>query len=257
MSKRPASPVAERLLRFERRLSRDLAGLSFAPPVTHVYDPLTYAWAPHAEFVRRYVRGPVRAVFLGMNPGPFGMAQTGVPFGEVAAVRDWLGIEAPVGKPACEHPKRPIQGFACARSEVSGARLWGAIAARWQKPERFFADAFVLNYCPLVFMEQSGRNRTPVDLHPEERRALYALCDSALARRVALLAPRWVIGVGKFATERARIALAGGAVRVGEILHPSPASPAANRGWVQQAAAQLQALGVFDQQSGSGTDCSK
>ena len=35
-----------------------------------------------------------RVVFLGMNPGPFGMAQVGVPFGEVAAVRDWLRIDA-------------------------------------------------------------------------------------------------------------------------------------------------------------------
>jgi len=245
MPTRAAALLAERLLRIERRLSRGLAQLSFAPPVTHVYDPLTYAWAPHAQFVRCYVRGPVRAVFLGMNPGPFGMAQTGVPFGEIAAVRDWLRIEAPVGRPAREHPKRPVEGFACARSEVSGARLWAAIAARWEKPERFFADAFVLNYCPLVFMEKSGRNRTPVELTRDERRLLFALCDAALAQRVALLQPRWVIGVGRFAAERARSALPDG-VRVGEILHPSPASPAANRGWAQQAGAQLDALGVFD-----------
>jgi len=246
MPPRTGSQLAEQLLRIERRLSRDLARLSFAAPVTHVYDPLTYAWAPHAQFVRRYVRAPVRAVFLGMNPGPFGMAQTGVPFGEVSAVRDWLRIEAPVRKPAREHPKRPIDGFACARSEVSGARLWGAIAARWEKPERFFAEAFVLNYCPLVFMEASGRNRTPVELSRGEQRALFALCDAALARRIALLQPRWVIGVGKFAAERAGSALPEASVRVGEILHPSPASPAANRGWAQQAAAQLRALGVFD-----------
>jgi single-strand selective monofunctional uracil DNA glycosylase len=65
--------------------------LRFAPPVTHVYNPLTYAWQR-----ARGISGGASAarakevVFLGMNPGPFGMAQTGVPFGEVAAVRDWM-----------------------------------------------------------------------------------------------------------------------------------------------------------------------
>ena len=152
MPARASSPFAERLLRIERSLSRELRRLSFGAPVTHVYDPLEYAWRPHAAFVRRYVRGRLRVVFLGMNPGPFGMAQTGVPFGEVAAVRGWLGIEAPVARPAREHPKRPIEGFACARSEVSGARVWGAIAAHYEQPERFFADAFVSLANVLKFM---------------------------------------------------------------------------------------------------------
>lgn len=239
------NPFAERVLRIERRLSRALAGLSFAAPVTHVYDPLSYAWRPHAAYVRRWARGPVRVLFLGMNPGPFGMAQTGVPFGEVAAVRDWLGIEAPVGRPAREHPKRPVEGFACTRSEVSGARLWGALAAHYGRPERFFARAFLLNYCPLVFIEASGRNRTPAQLPRAEREALFPRCDAALARLVALFEPRWLIGVGAFAAERARVALASRpGLRVGEILHPSPASPTANRGWAHRAEAQLRALGV-------------
>jgi single-strand selective monofunctional uracil DNA glycosylase len=242
---RIASPShADRLLRIERALSRALGRLSFGKPVTHVYDPLVYAWKPHAAFVRRYLRGPVRTLLLGMNPGPFGMAQTGVPFGEVAAVRDFLGIEAPVARPAREHPKRPVLGFACARSEVSGARLWGAIAQEWEKPDAFFAEAFVLNYCPLVFMEASGRNRTPSQLALEERGPLFALCDAALARATALLEPDLVVGIGRFAAERARASLLGGSVRVAEILHPSPASPAANRGWARLAMTQLRALGV-------------
>jgi single-strand selective monofunctional uracil DNA glycosylase len=244
MTPNASSSYAERLLRSERALSRELARLSFGAPVTHVYDPLGYAWRPHAAYVRRYLRGPVRTVLLGMNPGPFGMAQTGVPFGEVAAVRGFLGIEAPVARPAREHPKRPVEGFACGRSEVSGARLWGAIAAEWEKPEAFFAQAFVLNYCPLVFMEASGKNRTPDQLPIAERRPLFERCDAALARALALLEPALVIGIGRFAAERARAALPAGNVRVAEILHPSPASPAANRGWQTLALAQLRALGV-------------
>ena len=144
-----------------RRLSRDVAALRFAAPVWRVYDPLDYARRPHAAYLDAYAGSRKRVVFLGMNPGPFGMAQTGVPFGDVSQVRGFLGIEAPVGRPASEHPKRPVHGFACARSEVSGTRLWGAIATHFGSAQRFFANHFVANYCPLLFLEASGRNRTP------------------------------------------------------------------------------------------------
>jgi single-strand selective monofunctional uracil DNA glycosylase len=236
--------LADRILASERRLVRELSGLRFGAPVTHVYNPLVYARRPHAAYVRRYARAPVGVLFFGMNPGPFGMAQTGVPFGEVAHVRDWLGIEAPVEKPSREHPKRPVEGFACPRSEISGARLWGAIRAHYEKPERFFAGAFVANYCPLVFMEASGRNRTPDQLPAREREPLYRACDAQLQRLVALLRPAHVIGIGRFAEERAKSALDGSGIPIGVILHPSPASPAANRGWAGQARRELVRLGV-------------
>jgi single-strand selective monofunctional uracil DNA glycosylase len=232
------------LWRAASELAAEVDALSFAAPVTHVYNPLRYAAAPHREYVQRYGAGKKRVILLGMNPGPYGMAQTGVPFGEVSLVRDWLGIAAPVGTPDPSHPKRPIEGFGCTRSEVSGARLWGALAARYATPDRFFADRFIANYCPLVFMEQSGKNRTPDKLWPTERALLYEACDRHLRALVRALEPEWVIGVGKFAEQRAQLALDGSGVRVGTILHPSPASPIANRGWAEQADAQLRALGL-------------
>jgi len=184
-----------------------------------------------------------------MNPGPWGMAQTGVPFGEIGLVRDWLGIVGAVGKPPEEHPKRPIEGFECSRSEVSGRRLWGWARERFGSPERFFERFFVWNYCPLVFMEESGRNRTPDKLPVTEREPLFAACDEALRRAVETLEPAWVVGIGKFAETRASEALAerlesGAGTCVGGILHPSPASPAANRGWAAQAERQLRSLGI-------------
>lgn len=226
------------------QLITEVERLRFRPPVTHVYNPLVYARAAHDEYLRRYGAGRREVLLLGMNPGPFGMAQTGVPFGEVAAVRDWLGIHVPVGKPPREHPKRPIEGFACPRSEVSGARLWGWARARYREPRRFFARFFVANYCPLVFLEESGRNRTPDHLPAAQRDPLLAACDRALVRTVEILAPKVVVGVGRFAAQRAKIALAGMDVNVGAILHPSPASPAANRGWQQVATRQLAELGI-------------
>lgn len=231
------------LVEIARRLAREVDALSFGPPVAYVYNPLGYAWEAHARYLERFGRGPKEAVLVGMNPGPFGMAQTGVPFGEIAAVRDWMGIEAPIGRPPAEHPKRPIQGFACPRSEVSGARLWGWARERFTTPEAFFARFFVLNYCPLVFLEGSGRNRTPDKLTAVEREALIGVCDRALRDSLEQLGPRQVIGVGAWAAASARRCVPEGR-EVGQILHPSPASPKANRGWARQAEAELAALGV-------------
>ena len=237
-------PTAERLIAATRRLRRDVAPMTFASPITHVYNPIEYAMRPHHAYLRRYATGPRRVIFLGMNPGPFGMAQTGVPFGEVSRVRDWLGIDEPVGQPPHPNPRRPIQGFACTRSEVSGARLWGAVAAHFERPERFFADHFVANYCPLIFMEASGRNSTPDKLPSAEREALFAACDRFLRDLVRILEPQWVIGVGAFAARRAAACIGERGVRFGQILHPSPANPRANRDWEGEVRSQLKALGL-------------
>lgn len=235
---------AGELIAAARELSAALAPLPFAAPVSHVYNPLDYAWAPHAQYLERYGAGSKRIVFLGMNPGPFGMVQTGVPFGEIDAVRDWMGIVAPVAKPAVENPKRPIEGFACARSEVSGRRLWGLFAERFGSADAFFAEHFVANYCPLAFFDH-GRNLTPDKLPANETAPLEAACDAHLRALVAVLEPEWLIGVGGFAEARAAAALAGLPVKIGRVLHPSPASPAANRGWSAAATKQLEALGVW------------
>ncbi len=237
--------VARQALKVLAQLRDDVSRLRFADPVTHVYNPLEYAWPMVEAYISRYADTPKRAVLLGMNPGPWGMAQTGVPFGEVVAVRDWLGLDAPIGQPDHPHPQRPVQGLACARSEVSGRRLWRLFAARFTTPARFFADHLVLNYCPLVFMEDTGRNRTPNKLPAAESVPLHAACDAALAALLAIYAPRWAIGVGAYAEARLRAVVGERDIEVGRILHPSPASPAANRGWEPLAAAQLEALGVW------------
>ena len=238
---------SEQLIAAARRLSAQADRLKFRLPVSHVYNPLTYAWQAHEEYLRRFGNGRKRVVFLGMNPGPFGMAQTGVPFGEVAAVRDWLGIRARIERSTGEHPKRPILGFDCPRSEVSGRRLWKLFADRFGSPEQFFAGHFVANYCPLAFCEASGRNQTPDKLPRAERGRLFAICDEHLCRVLEILRPEWLVGIGGFAAERGRLVCENTKIRVGQILHPSPASPKANRhDWTKTAARELVQLGVWD-----------
>lgn len=236
--------TVEPLLAISRRLRDDVERLTFGPPVDCVYNPLAYAWSMHEAYLRRFGEGTGRVLLFGMNPGPWGMVQTGIPFGEIAAVRDFLGLTGEIGRPACEHPKRRVEGLACTRSEVSGRRLWGWARDAHGTADAFFARYFVLNYCPLTFMEASGRNRTPDKLAATERDALYAVCDRALADAVDVLQPSWVVGIGGFAEKRARETLAGRDVRIGRVLHPSPASPLANRGWQQAAEADLRALGL-------------
>ncbi len=240
------------LLAAAKQLATVAENLQFSEPVTHVYNPLVYAWAPYARYLELYAKPPKRILFLGMNPGPWGMAQTSVPFGEIDHVRRWLNIEGEVHTPPVEHPKRPVTGFGCTRSEVSGRRLWSFFSKRFGSPKVFFREHFVANYCPLVFMEASGRNRTPDKLKPVERERLFRVCDNHLITTVEILRPEWLIGIGGFAAKRlASIAegengkIAGLSVRICKILHPSPASPAANKGWDTAVEAELKAEGVW------------
>jgi single-strand selective monofunctional uracil DNA glycosylase len=236
---------AQELLEAAAELAKQTAALKFREPVAYVYRPLEYAWAAHELYLRKYGGGEKRVIFLGMNPGPFGMAQTGVPFGEVAAVRDWLGVVAPVGKPEKECPKRLVTGFACKRAEVSGRRLWGLFAKRFGTAPKFFKEHFVANYCPLVFMDEGGKNLTPDKFKGEAAEALFAACDTHLRRVVAATRAEWVIGVGAFAEGRARQALLGHGVAIGRIPHPSPANPAANKDWDGAATKALVEQGVW------------
>ena len=237
--------VSKNITAAAHKLSAACNTLNFGEPVTHVYNPLEYAWAAHEQYISRAASGKKKVVFLGMNPGPFGMAQTGVPFGEIAAVRDWIGIDAPIGKPTKEHPKRPVEGLACTRSEVSGRRLWGLFAERFDSADDFFNDHFIANHCPLVFMEETGRNRTPDKLPATEAAPLMEICDAHLHSVVEILEPEWLVAVGGFAEKRAETTLGDLKVRIGRILHPSPASPAANRGWAEQATKQMKTQGIW------------
>ncbi|WOV90302.1 MAG: hypothetical protein R1F54_07055 [Candidatus Zeuxoniibacter abyssi] len=241
--------MIRRLLEAAEGLSDTCEKLSFAAPVTHVYNPLVYARKSHHAYLRRYANTPKRALFLGMNPGPWGMAQTGVPFGEVAAVRDWLGIKCLVDRPKNEHPLRSVLGFDCPRSEVSGRRLWGFFAKRFGTAGEFFADNIVLNYCPLLFLHTDSKrcvNLTPDKLSATDKEPLYAACNSYLRVAVECFRPDFLIGVGGFAERRLHQLFGDDKSLIGKILHPSPASPAANRGFEKTAAKQLQALGVFE-----------
>jgi single-strand selective monofunctional uracil DNA glycosylase len=239
----------KKLINAARKMARECNALKFGGAVAWIYNPLDYAWAVHQQYIKRFGGGQKQALLLGMNPGPFGMMQTGVPFGEIAAVRDWMKLSGKVKAPEKFHPKRPIQGFDCTRAEVSGARLWGWAMENFDSADAFFDRFFVVNYCPLVFLEEGGRNLTPDKLPAKEQAALGEICDAHLHTVLKALEPEWAVGVGAYAAKR--LSKLTGApiekgdeatppenetgIRVGQVLHPSPASPIANRGWAEQA----------------------
>lgn len=228
-----------------RELSARMNSLSFAPPVAYTYNPLDYAWAGHEAYIRRFATTPKQVLYLGMNPGPFGMAQTGVPFGEIPAVTLWMGISAAIGRPERMHPKRPVQGFACPRSEVSGRRLWGLFEEMYGSADAFFAQAYVANYCPLIWMSESGANIPPTQLPKAQAEQIDTACQEHLVRLITALQPRCLIGVGAYALkqlEHAAAALPGREFTLGTILHPSPASPVANKCWPEKPREQIRAI---------------
>lgn len=235
--------VVERTLQFRAQIE----SLRFSTDFV-VYNPLLYAWDLHEQYIRRYVNRPVETMFLGMNPGPFGMAQNGVPFGEIEAVRGFLQIDGVVGKPPFEHPARPVLGMECKRSEVSGRRLWALLSERFGSAEFCFSTLTIINYCPLVFMDRgpTGKNITPDKLPKTERIALETICDSYLVDIAHLLQPKNFIGVGKYAEKKLEKLFPAQMGRVvSSILHPSPGNPQANRGWSEKVTEKLVSLGVW------------
>ncbi len=195
------------------------------------YNPLDYAWDVHEAYLRRMGSNDARTVILGMNPGPHGMGQMGIPFAATSVVRDLLGITGiPVNQPETADPRRPVVGLKYPREEVSGTRLWGLLAEHYGDAGAIASRVFLVNHCPLMlFSGPRATNITPDKVTGSTAQALLKRCDQHLREVVSVLNAERVIGVGKFAESRARSALAHEVVEVVGCWHPSPASPLANR----------------------------
>lgn len=236
----------EELVSRTRLLCEQVNALSFTYD-GYIYNPLDYAWDMHRTYLERYVRKDVPVLMLGMNPGPFGMMQTGVPFGEVNAVRDYLALDLPVGKPEREHPSRPVVGMSIKRSEGSGKRLWGLMKEIWPNPDDFFAVHCVFNYCPLGFLDsgKTAKNFTPDHLPKQEKLELESVCDAYLKDVIAMIDPKALIGVGKYAQAKLEAVNDDPARIVDSIIHPSPGNPQANVNWNGKTTEKMKGLGLW------------
>ena len=227
--------VVEQLIRAATSLRDDVRPLGMKlvseGRIDVCYNPLDYAWDAHEAYLRRMGGSGARTVILGMNPGPHGMGQMGIPFAATSVVRDLLGITGiPVNQPEAADPRRPVVGLEYAREEVSGTRLWGLLAEHYGDAGAIASSVFLVNHCPLMlFSGARATNITPDKVAGPTAQILLERCDQHLCEVVSVLGAERVIGVGKFAESRARSALADEVVKVVGCWHPSPASPLANR----------------------------
>lgn len=264
-----------------RVFSDALDRLPLPAGVSHVYNPLAYMRRAHERYLERFVPcmyeqvaprtilttapSPRPYLILGMNPGPWGMVQTGVPFGDVATARSLLLYDTPP-QPELErvslHPNRPVQGFACTRREASGERLWGGLSQVWAGgPVDVLRDAFAMNYCPLAYFagDEQGTNVTPDAFAKsgphrdrEYAKALDALCGEYLGRVIEAMGTRVVLAVGRYAEFKARMAQAVLCVsstrpklQVVYLTHPSPLATRSAEQWAEMAQSTMKAAGVL------------
>ena len=227
--------IVERMIETSSKLRDDVEkfadSLVKEGSVDTVYNPLAYAWEPHRAYLELASGEGAKTLLLGMNPGPHGMGQMGIPFAATSVVRDLLKItNLDVGQPRTPHPKRPISGLDWPKEEVSGTRLWGLLANEYGSAESIFKSVFLLNHCPLMlFSGERATNITPDRITGPTTKALLERCDEHLREVVDIMQIERVIGVGRYSEKRALNALSGIDISVTTCWHPSPASPLANR----------------------------
>tara|TARA_A100001037_G_C15100595_1_gene613763 strand:- start:544 stop:1275 length:732 start_codon:yes stop_codon:yes gene_type:complete len=227
--------IVERMIEASSKLRDDVEkfadSLVKEGSVDAVYNPLAYAWEPHRAYLELASGGGAKTLLLGMNPGPHGMGQMGIPFAATSVVRDLLKItNLEVGQPRKPHPKRPISGLDWPKEEVSGTRLWGLLENEYGSAESIFKSVFLLNHCPLMlFSGERATNITPDKITGPTTKALLERCDEHLREVADIMQIERVIGVGRYSEKRALNALSGIDISVTTCWHPSPASPLANR----------------------------
>ena len=227
--------IVERMIEASSKLRDDVEkfadSLVKEGSVDAVYNPLAYAWEPHRAYLELASGGGAKTLLLGMNPGPHGMGQMGIPFAATSVVRDLLKItNLEVGQPRTLHPKRPVSGLDWPKEEVSGTRLWGLLENEYGSAESIFKSVFLLNHCPLMlFSGERATNITPDKITGPTTKALLERCDEHLREVVDIMQIERVIGVGRYSEKRALNALSGIDISVTTCWHPSPASPLANR----------------------------
>ena len=227
--------IVERMIEASSKLRDDVQNFADSlvkeGSVDAVYNPLVYAWEPHRAYLELASGGGAKTLLLGMNPGPHGMGQMGIPFAATSVVRELLKItNLEVGQPRTPHPKRPISGLDWPKEEVSGTRLWSLLANEYGSAESIFKSVFLLNHCPLMlFSGERATNITPDKITGPTTKALLERCDEHLREVVDIMQIERVIGVGRYSEKRALNALSGIDISVTTCWHPSPASPLANR----------------------------
>ncbi|XP_055849953.1 single-strand selective monofunctional uracil DNA glycosylase [Episyrphus balteatus] len=232
------TPLWKQFIDIECNLNKELANLKF-PNITHVYNPIEYAFDLHCQYLKKYLNGPKKMLLIGMNPGPNGMAQNGVPFGNTNTVKNLMKIEGQVEQPPSLHPKRPVTGLACKTEEPSGVRIWTLIGKLAGSLEIFSQQCFMHNFCPLAFFDVQGKNITPGELKGDVKAEVRNICLKYLEQEIQLIQPEIIIAIGSYVGDcMKRLAkqsiYIGSNIKILQLAHPSPRS-VNNNNWPEKA----------------------
>jgi len=193
-----------------------------------VINPLEYLWLQYGYYTSCYHNQYPRAMIIGMNPGPKGMSQTGIPFGSPNIIPSILPnkslfneIRDNEGSPVSS-PHRRITGPSNTTVEVSGNRLWSALIKRYGDFKSITSEIFVDNICPLLFLcgKNGSKNLTPDKLTPSPAKIiLIRLCTERLQKIYQCLGePSNIVALGRWSHKFLEKMFP--KVRVTYILHP-------------------------------------
>ncbi len=136
-----------------------------------IWNPGLYGETWHARFRRLYRPGQHPLVVFGLNPGPYGMAQTGIPFTDIRRLVSALPDLAAELRGRGERVEPPglappgLRPYLSRSFESSAVRVYRFLKKGWGGAERGWTEVVVANPCTLLFIDPAeGKNRTPADL---------------------------------------------------------------------------------------------
>lgn len=196
--------------------------------VRRILNPLVYAWHLHEEYMGKVPQG-TKILFVGMNPSPSSL--TGIPFYEKDAMTNLFG--APLLTQLLNEMPAKYRGN---ETSESGQRFWEFVFKKFGSYDKFFRYCFIINYCPLIFMNKDGGN-VPLDGFNDASQSLLknlmAISDSGLKDIIDHIKPTLIIGIGRYAFNRVRQANTSN-IKCYQIRHPSPATGMTSDQWMNK-----------------------
>uniref|UniRef100_A0A1A9WNN6 Uracil-DNA glycosylase-like domain-containing protein n=1 Tax=Glossina brevipalpis TaxID=37001 RepID=A0A1A9WNN6_9MUSC len=231
-----AKPFWQEFYEIELELNQKLSKMTKPPaPIQYIYNPVEYAKDVHCEYLKKYLNGCKKVLFVGMNPGANGMGQTGVPFGNITSVRDMMQLSGLVDQPDEIHPKRPVNGLQHTTEEPSGKRLWPLLEKLADGSlDNFFKQCFVYNFCPLIYYDKHGKNITPNELKGAYRQEILNVCLETLESLIRLLDCEIVVAIGDYVFQCLKKSEYCQSKRIMKLAHPSPRA-VGNQNWPEKA----------------------
>ncbi|XP_073819638.1 uncharacterized protein isoform X2 [Musca autumnalis] len=165
-----------------------------------IYNPLDYDAAKiHKDYLKRYLKGPKRVLFVTMNPASHGELQTGIPFGHMPTIREYMKLKSTIIDSPVPHPSEDEEQ----ERENNSIYFWQMIREIFYSQNfflsKFFQQRFVHSFCPLAFIDGEKQFVTLENLPDKTyRKEVTKACVHILEKQLKLLQPDMVIVMGGY-----------------------------------------------------------